>query len=151
MSVAEIAKDAGAGAGALSLCWNVARYRLDRRVALRVSAAYELRGGQGGIRVSVANRSPEREVRVRDVEVLHWRGFLQRRAAEPAGPFMQPLTPWRIEPDGECDGWVPLSAVNGSKMSPSDPATWSFSKPVRVRLKLSGRRGPTSRRCQITT
>jgi hypothetical protein len=75
--------------------------------------------------------------------------MLQRRSVELAGPFMEPRTPWGIEPDGESVGWVPLTAVNGSKMGPNPP-TRDFSKPIKVRLKLNGRRGPTSRRFRIT-
>lgn len=149
MSGVETWTKVGAAAGALSLVWNLAQYALSRRVAVRVEAKSERRGGQDGIRIKVENRSSERNVKIGDVEVLHRSGFLRRRVAEVAGPFMEPHTPWVLGPDDDKDGWVALTAVNGSKNGPSS-AKWDFSKPIKVRLKLTGRRGPTSRRCKIT-
>lgn len=143
-----ILKDVGAGAGVLSLGWQISRYLLDRRVALRVTTTTERRD-EDGIRIEAQNRSPERSVKIRDVEVLHHRGVLRRRAPEAAGPFMQPRTPWVIGPDDDKEGWVPLRAVDGAEMGPGDPK-WDFSKPIRVRLKLAVGHGPTSRRCRIT-
>ena len=147
MTALEIAEVSGWAAGVVALGWNVTRYVLDRRVALRVTAKSERRASDG-IRVEVRNRSPVRSVRVRDFEVLHRQSIFKRRTPEKVGPFMEPNTPWHIGPDDDREGWVALQAVDGSNMGPGE-AKWDFSKPIRVRLVLSSGRGAISRRCRI--
>jgi hypothetical protein len=144
-SVAELLQDVGAGAGGLTFIWTVATYG----VVVGVKAEPEFRD-QPGIRIVVKNRSPQRSVRVEDVEALHWEGLLKRRAGERAGPFLSaPSNPWEVGPDKTESGWIPLSAVDGSKGG-SRPAVWDFSKAVKVRVRLAGHRARTSRRFSAT-
>ncbi len=147
MTGLEVAKTTGSAAGVMALAWNITRYALDRRVALRVTAKSERRASDG-ILVEVRNRSRVRSVKVRDFEVLHKRSIFKRRTPEKVGPFMEPRTPWHIGPDDDQDGWVALQAVDGSNMGPGG-AKWDFSKPIRVRLVLTSGRGAISRRCKI--
>jgi hypothetical protein len=147
MSFKEVALFAGAAVGLLALGWSIIHYRLERHVALRVTARSEWRS-TNGIRVEITNRSRKRSVEIRDVEVLHSAGLLKRRVGVAAGPGLSPHTPWTIEPEKHMDGWIPLSAVDGSLFGPGPP-TRDFSKSVKVRVTLAVGRGPTSRRFKV--
>jgi hypothetical protein len=144
MSVGNIARDIGAGAGLLSLGWYITQVALERRVAMRVTARPEW-SSEDGLRVEITNRSRKRQAQVGDVEVLHSPGLFRRRVAVAAGPGLRPHTPWTIDPDQRYVGWLPLRAVDGSAMS-SRSATQDFSRPIKVRVVLVVGRGPTSRR-----
>jgi hypothetical protein len=147
-SALEILKDVGAGAGAVSLTWNVVQYRLGRRVKVEVTASADHRDTDG-IGIEVRNRSSQRSVEVRDVEILHKPGLLRRRVAEAAGPLMEPATPWQVAADSSKSGWVRLDAVDGSGLAPGSAPKWDFERPIRVRLKLVAHRGPTSKRVRV--
>jgi hypothetical protein len=147
-SALEILKDVGAGAGAVSLAWNLAQYALGRRVKVDVTANPDRRDADG-ISIEVRNRSTQRSVVVRDVEVLHKPGRFRRRVAAAAGPLMEPVTPWHVAADSSTSGWVRLEAVDGSGMAPGLNARWNFARPIRVRLKLDAHRGSTSKRVSV--
>jgi hypothetical protein len=144
MPALEIAKAAGAVAAVGALGWTIARYALDRRVALSVTAEAERRASDG-IRVQVRNRSRARSVKVREFEVLHKPVLHKPRVPEKVGPFMEPATPWQIGPDDDKEGWVALAAVDGRGMGPGE-AKWDFSRRVRVRLVLTNGRKVVSKR-----
>jgi hypothetical protein len=144
----EIGTEIAAAAAVLGLISGLVQYGLDRRIAVDVKAKSDRRLRHDGVAVEVQNRSVKRDANILDVEILHRGSFLGRRSSVSAGPFMEPLTPWSLGPDDSTKGWVSLRAVDGSENGVKD-AEWTFSKPIKVRLKLDGRRGPTSRRCRI--
>ena len=146
-NVGDAFKNVGAAAGILSAVWLITQYALQRRVAVKLSVKPERRD-EDGIRIDVRNKSQARSIQVIGVEVLHQRGFLQRPVAVPAGPFVAPRTPVELKPDEQQDLWVPLSSVDGTNKGPGKPL-WDFSQPVKVRIKLSTRRHPTSRALKV--
>jgi hypothetical protein len=145
--VAEVAEIVGGGAAVIALVWAFVKYGLERIVGVQVRGKSEWRSVDG-IRVEITNLSRKRSVQVRDVEVLHSRGLLRRREPEAAGPGLQPHTPWEIVPDRTRDGWMPLTAVDGSRLGPG-PARWDFARPVRLRARLATGPRPTSRRFRV--
>lgn len=148
MSGLEVAAWVSAGAAGLALVWSITKYALQRHVTVRVTGRPEHRD-QDGIRIRVENRSQARSIEVKDIQVLHWHALLRRRIPAAAGPFMEPRTPWTVEPDTDKIGWVSLRAVDGSSGGPG-AARWTFSRPIKIRLLLAGSRSATSRRCTVT-
>jgi hypothetical protein len=149
MSGADIATEVAGGVAALGLIGGLIKYRMDRRIGVAVMAKSDCRLRQAGIGVEVRNTSTQRQAKVKDVEVLHSRGLLRGRSAVSTGPFIEPLTPWVLGVDDSKDGWVALTAVNGSENGLKE-ATYDFSRAVKVRVKVVGRRrGRTSRRFKV--
>lgn len=146
-NVGEVFTNVGAAAGILSAGWLITQYALQRRVAVKLFVKPERRD-EDGIRIDVRNKSQARSIQVIGVEVLHRRGFLRRPVAVAAGPFVTPETPVVLKPDEQRDLWVPLSGVDGANKGPGEPL-WDFSQPVKVRIKLSTRRHPTSRALKV--
>lgn len=147
MSLPNIAEIVGAVVAIFGLLWGFLTYGLDRIVGVRVKGKSERRSVDG-IRVEIANKSRKRDIQVKDVEVLHSRGWFRRRASEAAGPGLEPTTPWKIAPDEEKDGWVRLTAVDGSR-PPTTSASEDFAKPVKLRVKLAPDKKRTSRRFRV--
>jgi hypothetical protein len=148
MPALELIKATGSAAGLMALAWNIVEYRLEHRTSLKVSATPEARDRRQGVSVKIHNRSHNRPVQVKDLEVLHYQGLFKRRGIQSAGPFVEPRTPWTIEPEKDKDAWIPRNGIDGSDGDLKDPA-WDLSKPIRVRAVLSVGRARRSRRCKI--